>query len=61
LRLRGASKAPVVGFIQPGTEVLVTDSARADWAGVLPKGLGIVAPGGSQFWVPAALVLDGEP
>jgi hypothetical protein len=57
LRLRASESAAPVAFLTPTTEVLAIDEI-ADWVGVLPSELDIVAPGGGQFWVPARLVAE---
>ena len=55
VRSRPMADAPVIGDVEPATEVLILDVA-AGWASVLPKGLNVAPPADRQFWVEARKV-----
>lgn len=55
IRSRPAPDAPLIGEVEPATEVLILDIA-AGWASVLPKALNVAPPAERQFWVEARKV-----
>ncbi len=53
VRLGAQKTAPVVGAVQPDTELYLIDRV-AEWARVLPKSLLLTAPEGEPYWALAA-------